>query len=124
MVAGTPVEGAVDHTSLPTLTLDTKQLGDLELILSGAFAPLSGFMTHADVTAVAERGVLADGTPWPIPVTLDVRADAIRGLADQVLLADPEGTPLAVLEITERAVVGDWVRLAGPVTGHRTPEHG
>ncbi len=133
MTAGAGVDAAVDHTSVPTLTLDARQLGDLELILSGAFAPLRGFMTQADVSAVADRGVLADGTPWPIPVTLDVRAGALRGVADKVLLADPEGTPLAVLAITERAVAGDeagepgdddWVRLAGPVTGHRSPEHG
>jgi sulfate adenylyltransferase len=138
-----------DVTGAPSLTLDDAQLGDLELLLSGAFAPLGGFMGEADVAAVLERGTLADGTPWPVPVTLDVSPDAVPEDAASVLLTDPEGTPLAVLDIAERSEVqvtwparqagpgrssrGDWggrpagpalTRLSGPVTGLREPEHG
>ena len=102
MTAQTQAE-QVDHASLATITLDHRQLGDLELILSGAFAQLRGFMTRADVAAVAASAALADGTPWPVPVTLEVPADAVDADAGRVLLADPEGTPLAVLAITERA---------------------
>jgi sulfate adenylyltransferase len=123
------------------LTLDEVQLGDLELLLTGAFAPLTGFMSGADVASVAERGTLADGTPWPVAVTLDVPAEAVPPDVNRVLLNDPEGTPLAVLDITERLAIG-WagerpqgrggrhaaeaglVRLSGPVTGCREPEHG
>jgi sulfate adenylyltransferase len=117
----------VDHASLPSLTLDAAQLGDLELILSGAFAPLRGFMTQADAAAVSARAALADGTPWPVPVTLQVPGGSVPDGAEQVLLADPEGTPLAVLAVTERAGLPErdgWVQLAGPVTAHRVPEHG
>ena len=122
-VAGAP--SAVDHAALPALALDGRQLGDLELLLSGAFAPLSGFMTSADGRAVAAGAALADGTPWPVPVTLDVPADAVPDSVGQILLADPETTPLAVLTITERTAAEDGrVRLAGPVAGHRIPEHG
>ncbi|MGN6791860.1 MAG: adenylyl-sulfate kinase [Streptosporangiaceae bacterium] len=113
--------------SLSALTLGARQLGDLELILSGAFAPLTGFMTVADVAEVAESAELADGTPWPVPVTLDVSADSVPADAERVLLADPEGTPLAVLTITERVDApgdGDHVTLAGPVRANRVPEHG
>ena len=114
----------------PSLALDDAQLGDLELLLSGVFAPLTGFMTAADATAVVEQGTLADGTPWPIPVTLDVAVDAVPADADQVVLTDPEGTPLAILDIAERsepAAAGPGsglIRLAGPITGLREPEHG
>jgi sulfate adenylyltransferase len=98
-------------------------------------------MSGADVACVIERGTLADGTPWPTPVTLDVPAAALPPDAGQVLLNDPEGTPLAVLDIAERLALG-WddrqpqgrggrhaaeaglVRLSGPVTGSRPPEHG
>src|SRR6266581_5176826 len=62
----------------PACTLSEAQLGDLELLASGAFAPLRGFMEAADAAAVAERGTLADGTPWPVPVILDVPASAVR----------------------------------------------
>ena len=114
------------HSSLPSLTLDARQLGDLELILSGAFAPLRGFLTRDDVASVAASATLADGTPWPVPVTLEVSADAVAREAAQVLLADPEGTPLAALTITERAELdpGGLVALAGQVIANRPVEHG
>ena len=38
-----------DLMEAPSLALDDAQLGDLELLLSGVFAPLTGFMTAADV---------------------------------------------------------------------------
>jgi len=112
----------------PACTLGPAQLADLELLTSGVFAPLRGFMDAADAAAVAERGTLADGTPWPVPVTLDVPAGAVPADAGHLVLQDQEGTPLAVLKITERLTPppGDpaVVRLAGPVTALREPEHG
>jgi sulfate adenylyltransferase len=125
-----------DLSRLPAVTLSESQLGDLELLLSGAFAPLTGFMSAADAISVTQDWALADGTAWPIPVTLEVPAEAVPAEADQVLLADPEGVPLAVLTIAERSQAPDrrgsvngaaaagFVRLAGPVAGQRRPEHG
>ena len=86
----------------PVCTLDEAQLGDLELLTSGVFAPLRGFMDAADTAAVTERGMLADGTPWSVPVTLDVPAGVVPADADRLVLQDQEGSPLAVLSITER----------------------
>ena len=83
-------------------TLTEAQLGDLELLTSGVLAPLRGFMDAAEVAAVTERGMLADGTPWSVPVTLDVPAGAVPADADRLVLQDQEGSPLAVLSITER----------------------
>jgi sulfate adenylyltransferase len=87
-------------------------------------------MDAAEVTAVTKQGTLADGTPWPVPVILDVPAGAVPADATRLVLQDLEGSPLAVLSITERAPIspgsGDsgLVRLAGPVTPLREPEHG
>ena len=86
----------------PAWTPGEEQLGELELLTSGAFAPLTGYLTAADLAAVAARGELADGTPWPIPVTLTVPASAVPADAGHLVLQDPEGSPLAVIEITER----------------------
>jgi sulfate adenylyltransferase len=112
----------------PSCTLSEAQLGDLELLTSGAFAPLSGYLDAGEVATVAEYGTLPDGTPWPVPVTLDVAAAAVPADADRLVLQDQEGSPLAVLAITERLAApgGDTglVRLAGPVTALREPEHG
>ena len=54
---------AVDITGLPSWTLNEGQLGDLELLLMGAFTPLTGFLGPADVAQVNQQGTLADGTP-------------------------------------------------------------
>jgi sulfate adenylyltransferase len=60
-----------------------------------------------------------------VPVTLDVPAGAVPDGATRVVLQDPEGSPLAVLTITERThEEPGLVRLAGPVTPLREPEHG
>jgi sulfate adenylyltransferase len=134
---------ALDITGLPYWTLDECQLGDLELLLNGAFAPLTGFLGASDVARVSERGTLTDGTPWPVPVVLDVPEDAIPESAGRLTLNDPEGTPLAILDITERSLAGPlvqagqqgrhartdgtgpaMVRLGGPVTPFRESEHG
>jgi sulfate adenylyltransferase len=111
--AGIPAQLA----GLPALTLDEGQLGDLELLLTGAFAPLRGYLTPAEVMSVSADGMLPDGTPWPVPVTLDVPAGSVKPDADRLLLQDPEGTPLAVLDIT------DWLPLDG-VTDHGATDHG
>jgi sulfate adenylyltransferase len=116
----------------PACTLDEAQLGDLELLTSGVLAPLRGYLGEADAASVAQRGLLADGTPWSVPVTLEVPADAIKPDAGHVVLQDPEGSPLAVLSVAEQLTVPDEgdpdhparVRLAGRVTPLREPEHG
>jgi sulfate adenylyltransferase len=130
VTAGAHADAATGLAGWPSWTLDEVQLADLELLLSGAFAPLSGYLSAADVASVAASGTLADGTPWPFPVTLDVPSDAIAPDAARVMLADPEGTPLAVLDVAGRTPVpagqagGGLVRLDGKVTAHREPEHG
>ena len=110
----------------PAWALDDAQLGDLELLLSGAFAPLRGFLGSADVAAVAAHGTLADGTPWTFPVTLDLPAGAVPAHAERLVLQDREGSPLAVLGITERVADpgSGSERLAGPVRALRGAEHG
>ncbi|HEU5420095.1 MAG TPA: adenylyl-sulfate kinase [Streptosporangiaceae bacterium] len=113
-----------DLTAMPVWTLTPAQLADLELLLSGALAPLAGFMTTADVAAVTESWQLADGTPFPVPVTLEVPDGAVPADAEYLALSDPEGTPLAALQITERTVLDGTTRLAGPVSAQRVPEHG
>lgn len=101
---------------LPTLTPGPAELADLELLLNGAFQPLTGFLGAMDAATVTAAGRLADGTPWPAAVTLGVPEDLSK--EERIVLTDPEGVPLALLEVTERwqdpAPTGPW-RLAGPV---------
>jgi sulfate adenylyltransferase len=91
----------------PSYTPRAHELADLELLLSGAYAPLTGFLGRADLTALRRRGRLADGTPWPVAVTCEVPAELAQGLdvADlarrAVVLTDLEGAPVAAIEVTD-----------------------
>lgn len=84
-------------------TLTGRQLNDLELLITGAFSPLRGFMTRADYEPVCADMRLADGTLWPLPVTLEVSAEVADSLSPgaQLALRDPEGVMLAVLHVED-----------------------
>ena len=88
---------------LPSWDLTPRQLCDLEMLLTGAFSPLRGFMVRGDYESVRDQMRLSDGSLWPMPITLDVDqkfADAI-GDARQIALRDPEGVVLAILDVED-----------------------
>jgi sulfate adenylyltransferase len=92
-------------TKLPSLQLSPRSLCDLEILAVGAFSPLDRFMSEADYTRVLEEMRLADGTLFPIPVTLPV-ADA-RSIepGKDIALRSPKNDLLAIMSVEE---VFDW----------------
>ena len=93
-----------EAAQFPAWDLTPRQICDLEMLLSGAFSPLEGFMTRADYAGVCREMRLASGVLWPMPITLDVTqdfADKLGG-AKQVALRDPEGVTLAVLDVEDQ----------------------
>ena len=106
LMAGTARAGELKDASRdwPSWDLTPRQLCDLELLLNGAFSPLTGFLARADYEGVVDEGMqLADGTLWPLPITLDVSEAVARGLSagDPLCLRDAEGVMLAVLHTEE-----------------------
>ncbi len=89
--------------SLPLIRLGSRELSDLEMLATGAFTPLTGFMGEADHRRSRDEMRLASGTPWSIPITLGVDDDRARELrsAREAALADERGEPLAILKIRE-----------------------
>ena len=87
----------------PSWDLTQRQLCDLELLLTGGFSPLASFMGRRDYESVRDHMRLADGTLWPIPITLDLTAEAASRLdtGSHLALRDPEGVILAVLHVKE-----------------------
>ena len=109
---------------LPAWTPGPVELADLELVLAGVYRPLTGFLGSFDTATVIAGGRLADGTPWPVPVTLSVPKELTEH--ERVVLQDPEGVPVAVLRVTEAwqdPTDHGW-RLAGPLEALRAPAHG
>ena len=62
MTAEAAAGPAVDITGLPSWTLDERQLGDTELLLMGAFAPLTGFLGPSGEAHGRPVGVAIDAS--------------------------------------------------------------
>ena len=108
----------------PSWDLTARQICDLELLLNGGFSPLSGFMIGSDYDRVRSEMRLADGTLWPIPVTLDVTEQQATelGIDQTVALRDPEGVMLAALHV-EDIFRRDLRAEASEVFGSTNHEH-
>ncbi len=89
--------------NLSDITLNDRQLCNLELLATGAFSPLKGFMTRTDYESVLDRMRLQNGDLWPIPICLDISETKAKSLeaGQSVALRDPEGFLLAIMEIEE-----------------------
>jgi sulfate adenylyltransferase len=91
--------------SLKKVNISPRVKGDLIMIGIGGFSPLTGFMTRADWKGVCDNFLLANGTFWPVPVTLDAskeNADAIKD-GDEIALYDSEGDEIiATMQVTEK----------------------
>lgn len=88
----------------PSWELTPRQVCDVELLLSGGFSPLRGFLNQADYENVCHNMRLGDGVLWPMPITLDVTEEFAKKLKpgnSQVALRDPEGVMLAVLQVED-----------------------
>jgi sulfate adenylyltransferase len=108
----------------PSWELTPRQLCDLELLSNGGFSPLTAFMCRRDYESVCNQMRLADGTLWPIPITLDVPEAVARTLSpgNPLALRDPEGVMLAALQV-EEIWKADRSAEASSVYGTTSPEH-
>jgi sulfate adenylyltransferase len=86
---------------LASLTLDERGLCDLELLAVGGFTPLKGFLGKADYERVVGEMRLADGTLWPLPVTLPVTPGDGIAEGKPLALRDVYGNLLAFLHVEE-----------------------
>jgi sulfate adenylyltransferase len=94
---------AKEAAGLPVITLRPAQCCDLEMIAIGAFSPLTGFARRADFESICRSMRLADGTVWPIPITLAVD-DATKvplRAGSSAAMRHPDGTLLGVIDIEE-----------------------
>jgi sulfate adenylyltransferase len=105
VLSGPAAQAAASRAAgLPKLKLSAREACDLEMIAVGAFSPLRGFMGRADFESVCRNMRLADGTVWPIPITLSP-SDAVAATIESgqtLALHDPAGRLLALLEVREK----------------------
>ena len=93
-----------DSLHLESLTLNDRQLCDIEMLLNGSFSPLIGFLTEADYNSVVNNLHLSDGKIWPIPITLDVNEVFSKNITigDKIVLRDHEGVAIAIMTVSDK----------------------
>ncbi len=90
-----------DFAHLPTLELSDRNYADLELIATGVYSPLTGFVGSKDHASIVENLRLASGLPWSIPITLGVSSEAAKTLTGKILL-NYRNAPVGLLEVSEQ----------------------
>jgi len=91
--------------TLKQVRIHSRATSDLIMMGIGAFSPLHGFMTKKDWKGVCENFTMADGTFWPIPITVDCSkadADAIKPDSEIALVDDATGTIMATMKVVEK----------------------
>jgi len=88
-------------SSLPSIQLSARSLCDLELLATGGFSPLDRFMRKADYERVVEEMRLADGTLFPVPITLPVKADQGIEIGREIALRNAKNELIAVMMVEE-----------------------
>lgn len=108
--------------TLPVVNLSARALCDFELLATGAFSPLTRFMNKADFEAVVHTMRLADGTLFPMPITLPVPDNAGLALDSEVALADERNNLLAIMRL-EELYTWDYETTAREVFGTLDTRH-
>jgi len=90
---------------LRKLTITSRETGDVIMMGIGGFTPLTGFMGKEDWHGVVSNMAMADGTFWPIPITVSAsKAEAAAfKIGEDITLVDEEtGTNMAILTVAEK----------------------
>jgi sulfate adenylyltransferase len=91
--------------SLKQIKITSRETSDLIMMGIGAFTPLTGFMTKADWQGVCDDFTMADGTFWPIPITLSSDDDEIKAGDELTLVDDETGTTIATMQVSEKYTI-------------------
>ena len=86
---------------LPSIQISERAVCDLELLATGGFSPLEGFMSQDDFRSVVDDMRTTGGTLFPIPITLPVDDDAGISLDGRIALRDPNNNLLAIMNVEE-----------------------
>jgi len=90
---------------LTAVRMTSRETSDLIMLATGAFSPLKGFMTRADYGGIVDGMHMADGTLWPIPITLSVtreQADTLAVGSEVALVDDESGELMGSMTVEEK----------------------
>ncbi len=85
----------------PSIQISDRALHDLELLALGGYSPLDRFMSKADYQRVLTEMRLADGTLFPMPITLTIKKEDLPTDSDWVAIRDARLNLIAVMKMEE-----------------------
>jgi len=91
--------------SLPKISCSSRELGDVIMLGIGGFTPLDGFMNKQDWLGVCENMQTANGTFWPIPITLSTDDEDINEKDEVSLVNSKTEEIIATMFITEKYTI-------------------
>src|SRR5215510_11517558 len=98
--AAARVEVKAYASQLPSLQLSARSVCDLELLATGGFSPLDRFMSQADYQRVLDEMRLANGSIFPIPISLPInRNELTPQLDEEIALRDSRNNLLAIMTV-------------------------
>ena len=99
---------------LPSIKITMRNMCDLELIATGGFSPLDTFMGKADYDRVLKEMRLADGTLFPLPITLTADPKELPTVGEELALRSANFDLIAVMTLNEvyQRVKGTGLSLA------------
>jgi sulfate adenylyltransferase len=86
---------------LPSIKITARNLCDLELIATGGFSPLTTFMGKADYDRVLKEMRLADGTLFPLPITLTADPKELPTVGEELVLRNANFDVIAIMTLDE-----------------------
>ena len=102
VVEGREREELLAHASkLSSIKITMRNLCDLELLATGGFSPLTTFMGKADYERVLKEMRLADGTLFPLPITLTADPKELPTVGEDVVLRNANNDVIAVMTLDE-----------------------
>lgn len=112
LLEGEMLENALKKAeTLPSVTMSSRERGDLIMFGIGGFTPLDGFMNKADWQGVCDDMELKSGENeglfWPIPITLSASSEQAEGfeIGDEIALKAEDGEIMGILTLEEKYTI-------------------
>ncbi|MGP4963617.1 sulfate adenylyltransferase [Psychrobacter celer] len=112
LLEGEMLENALEKAeTLPSVTMSSRERGDLIMFGIGGFTPLDGFMNKADWQGVCDDMELKSGENeglfWPIPITLSASSEQAEGfeIGDEIALKAEDGEIMGILTLEEKYTI-------------------
>jgi len=90
---------------LTEVRVASRESADLIMMGIGGFTPLKGFMGYDDWKGVCDKYLMADGTFWPIPITMSTtegQADSVKKNQEIALIDEETGELMATMKVSEK----------------------